>query len=281
MPLRVTFDTNVLDLACRPDRFPKDHRQPQMHKIKDALVAGTIQGFYSLTMLTIEGIMRKDRAEVFAGTHITQGAEAVSVTRNVDLPDTIRDWVGNGDVTTIKMEYRVEQPGRKQLHSEVIARVKAAQALGVRVLHDVPRIGAFKINDSGQEFYLDNGQGASLQTWINKAHEVSLAIEAKGVGVAQVKSLGQSIADPAQAWFNALDNAKDIHEERRVERAFSEWADGDAIAAHVAYGLDVFCSADVGNSNVTNSVLDPDNRAWLTSNYGVKFMTFDELLANC
>lgn len=53
MPLRVTFDTNVLDLACRPDRFPKDHRQPQMHKIKDALVAGTIQGFTDLMFFVL------------------------------------------------------------------------------------------------------------------------------------------------------------------------------------------------------------------------------------
>jgi hypothetical protein len=39
----------------------------------------------------------------------------------------------------------------------------------------------------------------------------------------------------------------------------------DAVAAHIAYGLDVFCSTDVGNSNATNSVLDPVNRAWLTA----------------
>lgn len=78
-------------------------------------------------------------------------------------------------------------------------------------------------------------------------------------------------------WFRALDKAADIHEKRAVERAFGEWADGESVAAHVAYGLDVFCSADVGNSNATNSVLDPANRAWLTATYGVRFMTFEEL----
>lgn len=86
--------------------------------------------------------------------------------------------------------------------------------------------------------------------------------------------------DPAKAWFEVLDNTKDVHKERAVERAFSEWAYGDAIAAHVAYGLDVFSSADVGNSNATNSVLDPTNRAWLTETYGIKFMSFDDLLNN-
>ncbi|MBO4227830.1 hypothetical protein [Bradyrhizobium neotropicale] len=61
MPLRVTFDTNVLDLACRPERFPKDPRQPLMKKVHDALASGQLEGFYSVTMLTIEGIMRQDR----------------------------------------------------------------------------------------------------------------------------------------------------------------------------------------------------------------------------
>jgi hypothetical protein len=51
------------------------------------------------------------------------------------------------------------------------------------------------------------------------------------------------------------------------------------VAVHIAYGIDVFCSADVGNSNASNSVLDPVNRAWLTASYGARFMTFEDLAA--
>ena len=100
--------------------------------------------------------------------------------------------------------------------------------------------------------------------------------------MAQVKALGKNLSfnDPQQTWFKALDKASDVHQQRAIERAFAEWADGDAIAAHIAYGIDIFCSADVGNSNVTNSVLDPTNRAWLTSTYEVQFMTFEDLAAS-
>lgn len=281
MPLRVTFDTNVLDYACRPERFPKDHRQPQLHKVHDALASKHIQGFYPVTMLTIEGIMRKDRAEVLGSTELKQQPEKFSVTRNADLPEAIRAKVNGADIETVTVNFTVEQSARKPLHPEVIARANAARALGVRVLKHVPRMGAFTINDPNKEFYLDNGDGSTLADWINRAHEVSRAIENRGLGIAQVKALGQNLAlkDPESAWFHCLENAKDVHQERAVERAFSEWADGDAIAAHVAYGIDVFCSSDVGNSNVTNSVLDPASRAWLTTTYGVRFMTFDDLLA--
>lgn len=277
--MRVTFDTNVLDYACRPERFPKDPRQPNLSKVRDALSAGALNGFYSVTMLTIEGIMRKDRAEVFSSTRIST-QETTSITKNADLPPAIRDWVGNQDVETVGLTLTVEQPVRKSLHPEVIARMTAAKNLGVKILRDVPRIGAYAYEDPKNEYYLDNGDGADLDAWLNKIDEVSRSIEARGVGIAQVKALGYSIADPAETWFNALDNTTDIHEQRAIERAFSEWADADSIAAHIAYGLDVFCSNDVGNSNVKNSVLDDANRAWLTSKYGVKFMSFDELLAS-
>jgi hypothetical protein len=146
----------------------------------------------------------------------------------------------------------------------------------------VPRTGAFGISDPNKEYYLDIGDDEdALRAWIDKAHEVSRAIEARGLGFAQVTGVGKRLSnDPARAWFSALDSARDIHEERAIERALAEWADGDAIAAHIAYGLDVFCSADVGNSNAANSILDPTNRKWLTDTFGVKFMTFDELLSS-
>ena len=110
--LRVTFDTNVLDLACRPTRSPKDPRQPLMQKVHDALANGKIEGFYSVTMLTIEGIMRRDRAGVFAGTRTVMQPEARQIIRNTDLPDAVREIVGSGDLETIFVELQVQQPGR-------------------------------------------------------------------------------------------------------------------------------------------------------------------------
>jgi hypothetical protein len=252
-----------------------------MKKVHDALASGQLEGFYSVTMLTIEGIMRQDRADVFAGTRIAMQPETISTIKKADLPDEIREMIGSEEIETITVEYRVEQPRRKPLHPEVVARMSAAKALGVRVLRDVPRTGAFLIKDPTREYYLTPGTGAELEKWIAKALEVASAIEARGVGYAQVKALGKNLtSDPTTAWFRALDKAADIHEKRAVERAFGEWADGDAVAAHVAYGLDVFCSAVVGKSNATNSVLDPVNRAWLTDTYGIRFMTFEELAAS-
>ena len=282
MVLRVTFDTNSLDPVCRPERFPKDHRQPLMRRVHDALTQGRIEGFYSVTMLTIEGVMRKDRATVFAGTRTVTEPETTEFTKNADLPDPVREIVGAADLETVRLELRVEQPDRKPLHPEFVARVQAAKAVGVKALKAVPRVGAHHIKDPNGDYYLHPGEGDALKTWSKKACAVARAIEARGVGMAQIKELGLRLdeLDIESLWFRSLDRAGDIHEKREVQRAFAEWADGDSIAAHVAYGIDVFCSDDVGKSNAAGSILDHVNRAWLSKTYGVRFATLEELAAS-
>jgi hypothetical protein len=58
-----------------------------------------------------------------------------------------------------------------------------------------------------------------------------------------------------------------------------EWADGDSIAAHIAYGNDVFCTHDRSKSAGRKSILDADNREWLAERYNVEFATIEELAA--
>lgn len=217
---------------------------------------------------------------MLAGTRISSRSAEPELIKNAHLPDEMRDIADGRDIVSLKTTLTVEQPDRKAVPEEFAKRVIAAKDLGVRALKQVPRIGAFGIDDPTGEYYLSNGDGEELGQWISKAHEVCASIENRGCGRAQVKALGLDKANASQVWYQGLKNAKDIHEERAIERAFSEWADGDAIASHIAYGIDVFCTGDVGNSNATKSVLDAGNRAWLTATYGIKFMSFDELLAS-
>ncbi|MCS3810848.1 hypothetical protein [Xanthomonas sp. 4461] len=279
MGLRVTFDTNVLDWACRPELSVKNSLQPLMLKVNSALRSGQIAGFYSVTMLTIEGILKTDRAAVYQGTTLTSLQGEPKVIANAELPPSIREVVGDGNVESIAFTISVQQPDRKPLPPAVKDRALAAHQIGLLALKAVPRMGAFSINDPTGTRYLDTGSGEDLKRWITTAHRVSRAIEARGVGQSQIKSIGERLAQNAGGgpWFSALDQAKDIHEERAIERTFAEWADGDALASHIAYGIDVFCTMDKGNSNGAKSILDVENRAWLKQEFGVRFMTFEEL----
>ena len=80
-----------------------------------------------------------------------------------------------------------------------------------------------------------------------------------------------------EPWFRSVLRAKDIHEQRQVQRAVAEWADADSIAAHIGYAIDLFCTEDRGKGTGTPSILDEDNRAWLEATYAIKFVTLSEL----
>ncbi len=123
-----------------------------------------------------------------------------------------------------------------------------------------------------------------LAARLEKASEVANAIQARGLGYATAVRLGLKFSErdgkTGEWWFQALRRAQDETERRKVQRAIREWADADSIAAYVGYGIDLFCSEDMGKSTGGEpSVLDEPNRAWLAATFGVKFVTLVELAA--
>ena len=100
--------------------------------------------------------------------------------------------------------------------------------------------------------------------------------------MAVVKGIGETIVKRLKVtkpWFEVLDQPKDVHEERAIERAIGEWADGDTVAAHIGYGHDAICTEDMGQSAGAPSIFDAANRAWLASAYGVHILNPSELAA--
>jgi hypothetical protein len=66
-------------------------------------------------------------------------------------------------------------------------------------------------------------------------------------------------------------------EKEQIEKVFAESADGDLVAAHVAFGNDYLCSDDRGRSALGRSIFDEDNRAWLRTAYGVDILSAQQL----
>jgi hypothetical protein len=66
-------------------------------------------------------------------------------------------------------------------------------------------------------------------------------------------------------------------EKNQIEKAFAESADGDFVAAHIAFGNDYLCTDDRGISAAAASIFDANNRSWLKSQYGVKIVSAQEL----
>lgn len=140
------------------------------------------------------------------------------------------------------------------------------------------RIGGLRNFDIQESSFLEDikvSQSERLNTFLTCMTEV----EQQGCGIKHVKDIGQRYARLGQPWYVGLGAAPDF-EDKAISKAIAEWADGDSIASHLAYKNDYFCTLDFGKGSGPDSILSPQNRDWLTSQYGVKFVTPEQLVAN-
>jgi hypothetical protein len=57
--------------------------------------------------------------------------------------------------------------------------------------------------------------------------------------------------------------------ERQYANAVAEWADGESLSAHYAYGCDVFCTNDRGKSAGSGSIFHLNNLPKLKEHFGI------------
>jgi len=261
MPLSVTFDTNALNdlLSVSPETSQRG-TTGHMHgtKVRAAIEAGCIQGFFCETLVTLEGIQRKERGDVLGSTRLESRTACTGE-------------------NTIQISIDVLQD-RKPLDSEFSGMVQGAKSLGLRALRAPARTGWVRIRDEGCTFFAPDASMPELLERMDKVNDMATAIAVRGLGHAKAVELGRKFADCYNAsypelWFKGLLGAS----RRQVKLALNEWADGDSVAAHYGHGIAFFCSEDFGKNSTGASVLDSDNRKWLSDTYGIRFVTLADL----
>jgi hypothetical protein len=256
----VTFDTNTFDKVSRPALYSRDQSYAEMVKVHSALNRGDMQGFICDAALTLEGIGVDHRAIVFGGT-------------------VARSSLAQLSENTFSITITPEQPERRPIHPKQAERFREAFGLGIRLL-GAPRIGMPRAEE---QFYAVEDP-KNLGERLNRYHDLGQEIESRGLGCARAVGVAIRLARGAplegRPWFQSLGNVRDIHETREVGRAIAEWADGDSVAAHYGYANDFFCTLDCGKGESKRgdpAILDAANRAWLSADYGIQFVTIAEL----
>jgi hypothetical protein len=260
----ITFDTNTLDKAVRPDRHPKDPAQAEFQFVHEALKTGTLKGFVCETMVTLEGIGRADRAKVFGSTYLAPRHSEPEVQSDGSIVHRVR--------------LETTQPARQPLHNENMRRISAALDLGVRVLA-APRIAMPKIDDAEKRVYVYEEDETALGARLDRFHDAARAIEERGFGTTPIVKIATRLAKKAgvtEPWYRSLTRASSA-EEKEIASALAEWADGDTIAAHIAYQINYLCTGDQARARI--SIFNPAQRTWLTQSFGVRFVTIAELAA--
>lgn len=261
--MRITFDTNALNDLISPATSQRGTAGAAAGStVRAAIEAGRIQGFFCETLVTLEGIQKRDRRDVVGSTRLQSTTTST-------------------DERTITISIGVLQD-RKPLDIEFNEKIQAAKALGLRALRGPARMGWIRIKDEDGTFFAPHESTKELLDRMDKVNEMAIAMAKRGLGQAVAVSLGlqllarDGVPQPT-LWFEGLRRAKGNREHKRIVKAVAEWADGDSVAAHYGHGIDLFCSEDFGRNAATASILDDDNRAWLSAAFGVRFVTMAEL----
>jgi len=249
--ISVTFDT------CSLDDIVKN--RPNGPRVRDAIEAGHIRGFYCKTLATLEGVRRKERPQVLSRTRpVNRSSSTGKHTINI----------------TIGIEHY--RPPLDPTHAKMI---EAIEAMGMRALRGPARMCGVRAKKGQLKFFEPHGSVLELAECLDKANALATEIGRRGIGYAVPVKLGLQLLTPEEIakptlWFQGLQRATGY---KRVQRAIAEWADADSIAAHYGYGIDLFCTRDHGRNTKGPSILDDTNRAWLQKDYSIEFVSLAEL----
>lgn len=243
--MKVSFDSNAWEAVFTLG-------DTQYEGIRAALAERRISGFVCEAGFRIEAIAKRQRSSYFAEPRmrVDVGGPAFEAS-----PLVLSMTMGPDDGA---------HPGLPPAQRNKLLR---AFACGVRLMHGQNWIGLprpFETRDPGL-FVPEDEATRGEREW--RQIEANEQFEARGVGKAAF--------DAADGWESRPRTAL---EEKRLAKACAEWADGELVGAHIAYGNDVLCTNDRARS-AGRSVFDAANRAWLTEQHQVAFLTLDELAA--
>jgi hypothetical protein len=220
--------------------------------IRAALAANRITGFISEASFRIEAIRKNERTSYFAEPSM-----------EVQFPFSRVEKDGKSYILLMTMgPDDGRHPGLPEIQA---AKLKDALDAGIKLMRTASWLGLprpAEIADPGIFAQAAHADSERVQSQI----DALASIEARGVGKAAFEAAG--------GWHGSGGAPQD---EKRFRKACAEWADGELVAAHVAYQNDILCTHDQARA-AGRSILDPTNRAWLTAEFGVRFATLDELL---
>lgn len=273
--MQVTFDTHVWNRMVFPERYRDRPNYAALVKINTAIRSEQVRGFLSESFGTIESIKKEDRARFHA-----QDVPKVEVTHKSHGPG----------LHCLTIEIQAQHNLHPGLTQEFEEELNEALAIGLQLL-SAPYIGVSVPDRLRKNPQLYAPEVFSTADYNERFGGVASAIAARGVGGGALPALAKELTarldgPRPKEWsdreflYYVYEYARTTNlkqEKARIEKAFAESADGDLVAAHVAFGNDYLCSDDLGKSALGASIFDDGNRAWLKAVYGVNFLSAQQL----
>ena len=199
MPLTVTFDTNTLASVVSPKTAQRG-TGPCGTRVRAAIQSGHVQGFFSETLVILEGIRGKNRADVLGKTRLVSKASSSSKNQ-ISLRVGVSHF-------------------REALDPQFSDRVQAGLALGMRALRTAARIGGHHLHDENCPLFEPDGGILELLRCMDGVNEMTTKIAERGVGQVVAVSLGVEFSDRdgvvnPELFLQGLRRARDTPNVRR------------------------------------------------------------------
>jgi hypothetical protein len=256
--MKITFDSNVWQIVVSPDRYPEDQAISSFKEINSHIRSGHLLGFLAEPIFTLEAIKKVDRRDFF---------------QKFSPPFTFQENI-QANIVNLSMSIESDQSSHPGNNTYLTTYLIEALQLGFKVLR-CPRNSWIKNPDLKDEWFIALAELDKSPYLEDFAHLVS-KIKERGCGSYDLEEIGKRYASDNEHWTEGMKKAP-VLEDRAIVKAFAEWADGDAIAAHIANKNQYFCTRDVARGAGQVSVLSMQNRNWLEAEYGATFVTPEQL----
>jgi hypothetical protein len=235
--MKVTFDSNAWEKIF-------DRSSTKYKNLQTAMIENALRGFMVEACIQIETITKYDRPQYFSNPH-TDFKIGLAAAEGKDF---------------LKMSWGPDDKRHPGLPTVMQPKFQMALDHGVKILRSGCWIGLPSPSELGQHLFeeIDRSSRETLH------HLVFDSITKRGVGHYMFSANG--------GWAGKIPSATS----KKFAKACAEWADAEMVSAHVAYGNHVICTNDFGKA-AGHSVLDVNNREWLSEEYCVKILTLEEL----
>jgi len=241
--MRVTLDSNAWEAIF-------DEARIDLATVRTAFKGGQLRGFICASAFRIEATRKADRTDYFQQPHTTNDFGLVL----------------HEGCPMLKMSFGPDDSRHPGLPPQQKRKLNLAFRAGVKLIRGGAWMGLPSPHEIKNPDLYEPESPDEARSREQREIDAFFQVEQRGVGKAAF--------DAADGWEVRNRNSS---EARRLSAACAEWADAETVSAHIAYQNDVLCTDDQGR-NAGASVLDQTNRAWLTSTYGVRFMTVRELM---
>ncbi|ASZ52289.1 MULTISPECIES: hypothetical protein [Vibrio] len=255
--MKVTFDSNVWENIVSPDSD-----KPSVYEsLSRDICNNVIEPYFCEIALSLESIFKSDRL-----SHTSTYKPKIEVVTEEFDGNHFHGVVGFGP----------DNDAHPGMHPALAFKYSKAVELGFKVI-TMTNIGTARAKEIQDKTKVNFSSIDEFWAYADRLNECSKFIESLGCGSSSYHKLVEHYGIKMSPYKRLAQMASKT-EIKKFAASVAEWADGDSISAHYAFGNDYFCTNDQARNAGSQSVFHSDNLRLVAEKFGVQVISPEELV---